>query len=155
MENIMIGVEEIKKSDFRNEKEYLKAYNKAWKKANREYFSTYSKQYYSKNKEKVNNRAKAWRKRDHKKYLKYRLQYNFGISLEEYERKLKEQNSKCAICGNSTNNTLNVDHCHMTNKFRGLLCSNCNTGLGLFKDNIETLQKAIEYLKNAVSSNFN
>ena len=39
-----------------------------------------------------------------------------------------------------------VDHCHNTGKYRGLLCVTCNTGLGAFKDNVDLMQKAIEYL---------
>lgn len=40
-----------------------------------------------------------------------------------------------------------LDHCHITGKIRGFLCSNCNTGLGLFKDNINLLESAIKYLR--------
>lgn len=42
---------------------------------------------------------------------------------------------------------LAIDHCHTTGEFRGLLCANCNQGLGRFKDNIESLENAINYLK--------
>ena len=47
--------------------------------------------------------------------------------------------------------TLNVDHCHETGKIRGLLCHNCNRALGLFKDNVEFLERAILYLKGATT----
>ena len=57
-----------------------------------------------------------------------------------------KQNNKCAICDN-TFEILAVDHCHTTNKVRGLLCTNCNNGLGRFKDNIQFLKNAIKYLK--------
>lgn len=43
---------------------------------------------------------------------------------------------------------LSVDHCHITGNIRGLLCRHCNAGLGLFKDNIELLEKALSYLKS-------
>ena len=61
----------------------------------------------------------------------------------------KKQNNKCAICGIefSDNNKAFVDHCHKTNRVRGLLCTRCNTLLGMAKDNIEILQKAITYLQ--------
>jgi len=54
----------------------------------------------------------------------------------------------CDICGDSINitGTLHLDHCHKTNKFRGFICGNCNTGLGQFKDCQTRLSKAIEYL---------
>ena len=61
------------------------------------------------------------------------------------ELKIK-QDFKCAICKEETN--LAVDHCHNSTKVRGLLCNNCNNGLGRFKDSIELLENAIKYLKN-------
>lgn len=75
-----------------------------------------------------------------------RLKYKYGISLENYDWLLKEQEEKCKICGNKTE--LVVDHCHKSSRVRGLLCNQCNTGLGCFKDNPESLLKAIEYLSN-------
>jgi hypothetical protein len=65
----------------------------------------------------------------------------------------EEQNGVCWICEKRTRgrgeekNTLAVDHNHKTGKIRGLLCSNCNTGLGNLRDSIELLEKAITYLK--------
>jgi hypothetical protein len=52
---------------------------------------------------------------------------------------------KCEICGKPTN--LVWDHCHKTNLFRGTLCSDCNFGLGNFKDNETYLTNAIMYLE--------
>ena len=54
----------------------------------------------------------------------------------------------CEICGHECHNqVLSVDHCHKTNEFRGMLCANCNAGLGLFKDNPQALRQAAEYLE--------
>ena len=58
---------------------------------------------------------------------------------------LIEQEKRCVIC--KRNVILRVDHCHTTGKVRGLLCHNCNTGLGQFKDNIDNLKMAIKYLE--------
>lgn len=71
------------------------------------------------------------------------------ISQEEYDALLQAQNYSCAICGIAAEETargLNVDHSHYTHKIRGLLCVQCNLGLGYFKDNVQRLQTAIEYL---------
>jgi hypothetical protein len=51
----------------------------------------------------------------------------------------------CQICGDDER--LGVDHCHASGRLRGLLCSRCNTGLGMFRDRPELLAEAIEYLK--------
>ena len=79
------------------------------------------------------------------------LQRLFGISIEKFDKMLKEQNYVCAICFQKETNlkreNLSVDHCHKTGKVRGLLCSNCNHGIGMLKDNIGILENAIKYLK--------
>ena len=81
------------------------------------------------------------------RYLK--KQYN--LTLEQYNEIYKKQNGKCAICDKKHtdgNKRFAVDHDHTTRKIRGLLCQNCNIGLGNFQDNIKYLKKAAKYLKN-------
>lgn len=81
-----------------------------------------------------------------------RIASTFGISKEDYETMLLNQNGVCAICNEPELSKrfkfLAVDHCHKTGKIRGLLCSKCNQGLGYFNDNVSNLQSAITYLKN-------
>ena len=60
---------------------------------------------------------------------------------------IKAQNNKCAICKNEFTKTPSIDHCHNTGLVRGLLCSDCNVGIGFLKDNKEYLSNAIKYLK--------
>lgn len=73
-----------------------------------------------------------------------RLLYKYGIDLDTYNNMLDSQDKKCVICKQKL--FLYVDHDHSTGKVRGLLCGQCNMGLGAFKDNIMTLQNAIDYL---------
>ena len=79
------------------------------------------------------------------------LKYSTGLTKNEYNKILEKQNERCAIC-NQTNEgnkkNLSVDHDHNNNLVRGLLCTKCNFGIGYFQDNIEILQKAIDYLNN-------
>jgi hypothetical protein len=77
-----------------------------------------------------------------KRHLKHK--YNIDVNL--YDKMYKSQNGECAICHIKSDNIMSVDHCHNTGDIRGLLCSNCNNGLGHFKDNIDILKKAIDYL---------
>lgn len=75
----------------------------------------------------------------------------YKITLEDYNKIFAEQQGCCKICSRHQTmfkRSLNVDHDHITKKIRGLLCQNCNTSLGGFKDNIDLLLKAIEYLKS-------
>ena len=82
----------------------------------------------------------------------YELKRKYGITLKERNILLQKQNNKCKICSLKFNENIFklkacVDHCHETEKVRGLLCRTCNAGLGYFKDNIKELTKAINYLK--------
>ena len=74
-----------------------------------------------------------------------------GWHTEEVEKAYLEQHGRCAICGCVLDvNSMSVmvcDHNHKTGKHRGLLCTNCNLGLGHFKEDIETLEGAISYLQ--------
>lgn len=82
------------------------------------------------------------------------LKRYYGLSLDEYNSMLEKQNHKCAIClgegflmKEHYKMKLVVDHCHEGGQVRGLLCHNCNRGLGLFKDDPESLLRGVEYLK--------
>lgn len=82
------------------------------------------------------------------------LKKRFGLTLEQYDLMVKAQNGLCAICKLSNRrrvmeriSALAVDHNHLTGQIRGLLCANCNSGLGLLQESIEVLYRAIEYLK--------
>jgi len=84
--------------------------------------------------------------------LNVRLKCDYDITLEEYERRLLDQGGCCKICGSDDPGPtprFHVDHCHATNKIRGLLCFNCNSGLGQFKDNVLFLRRALEYLETS------
>ena len=77
----------------------------------------------------------------------------YGLTLEDYNIMLEGQDHKCKICGieekHSSKARFHVDHCHETGMVRGLLCSKCNTGLGMFRDNSEFLREAAKYLEEA------
>lgn len=81
----------------------------------------------------------------------YNLAYKYGITPEQFDAIWKAQDGKCAICHDELSieqnqNGAHLDHCHRTGKVRGLLCQDCNHGLGKFDDNIERLSSAINYL---------
>ena len=89
----------------------------------------------------------------YKRYDKnYKLKKAYGITLDFYEHMLHNQQYSCAICkveSKSLDKMLAVDHDHSTGRVRGLLCKDCNTALGIFKDNKEALKSAIKYLEEA------
>lgn len=71
----------------------------------------------------------------------------YGITSEEYDSFFKKQGGRCAICNQTSKRRLAIDHCHDRGFVRGLLCSNCNTGLGLFRDSPERLRNAALYIE--------
>jgi hypothetical protein len=73
----------------------------------------------------------------------------YGLTAEQYDELFQAQGGCCAICRHQftgEDRDTNVDHCHATGRVRGLLCLPCNTGIGLFKDDITLLQRALEYV---------
>lgn len=106
-------------------------------------------------KEGKNAYMREYRKKNKGLFKHYDLMKSYGISLDRFNEMLECQDGKCAICGNPETKVdyrtkepraLAVDHNHDTGEIRGLLCSDCNTGIGLLQDNVLLLQKAIEYI---------
>jgi hypothetical protein len=79
----------------------------------------------------------------------YHLRYRYGIGQMEFDELLAAQGGMCAICGKE--NPQHVDHDHVTGYIRGILCFNCNGGLGHFRDNIAHMTKATAYLMTTAS----
>ena len=74
---------------------------------------------------------------------------NYGLTISDYDALLAKQNNCCDICllhVSQHNKHLHVDHDHSTGEVRGLLCENCNRGIGLFQDDTVILENAIKYL---------
>lgn len=76
---------------------------------------------------------------------KGKLRRKYGLGPDEYRAMVEVRGSRCDICGQVAE--LQVDHDHLTNVVRGLLCFNCNIGIGHFKDDVKILKSAIAYLK--------
>lgn len=90
---------------------------------------------------------KTYRLKNALKVRNNEIKKAYGITFQDYERMLAEQNGVCWICEEEDpHGRLAIDHCHITKKIRGLLCRNCNRALGAFRDDIKRLQKAIDYI---------
>ena len=79
----------------------------------------------------------------------YHLRRTFGITLDQYNEMLAEQDGTCKVCHKVDTTDLAVDHCHSTGKVRGLLCGPCNRALGLAYDDPKLLRALAEYLEEA------
>jgi len=119
----------------KTQKPFLEFYSDKTRKGG---FSTYCKacqaKYYKENRIEKLNKART---------------RNYGITLEEFNKKIIQQNNACDICKLPFVPHKNpcVDHNHTTGKVRSLLCTHCNAGIGHFKESIQIMQSAQEYLK--------
>lgn len=90
---------------------------------------------------------KAWRKRNPGKASSYTRKYNFGVTEEQFQAMAQAQNGLCAICKLAPEDSLCIDHDHITNKIRALLCRKCNSSVGHFKEDVELLMRVKNYLE--------
>ncbi len=152
-------------------KEKAKAASAAWYAANKEKQSARAAAYYAANTEKEKARSAAYASankekiaayreatRDRKKELNLKNRHkrtayirfiNTGVTQEQYDEAYLKQAGLCAICSSecSSGKKLAADHCHTTGIFRGLLCRQCNLGIGNLKDDAVLVEKALNYLK--------
>src|ERR1700744_3974488 len=97
---------------------------------------------------------KQWRANNRDKLKSNTIKYRYGLSSTEYED-LKAKADTCNICGStfSSEKDKHVDHNHITKRVRGVLCTKCNVGLGMFMDNKDLLYTAASYLlENEIQS---
>jgi len=105
----------------------------------------YLKQYREAHHEQVRENARKYERANKAKIANQKLIAKYGMTLEQFEEMVIRQNRQCLFCKEIKR--LSVDHDHKTGKVRGLLCTECNLALGLFKDSQETLQRAVDYLR--------
>lgn len=96
--------------------------------------------------------AKKWRASHPECHRRHALKKLYGLTVKEFEGMVAAQKGLCAICarpprGKGTASRLHVDHCHVSGKIRGLLCTNCNALLGHAADSPLVLAAAIAYLQ--------
>lgn len=84
---------------------------------------------------------------------KHRIK-SYGLTTEEYEALWEKSGGCCYICGEhqSKLQNLHIDHCHSTGVVRGLLCTRCNSGLGMFRDDPDKLKAALKYLEDPLAN---
>jgi len=156
-------------SKIQTEKQKNNPKYKAYQKEHYQKNKLYYKKYQQKNKSKRRNArrkkyatdpnyrakmikaAKTYRDENPDQMKKYELKKSYNLTWNEFKELQVNQNYKCAICGFEDNGDKAffpfIDHCHKTNKVRGLLCSKCNFGIGQFNDDTNLLKKAIRYLE--------
>jgi hypothetical protein len=127
--------------------EKRRAYMRQWRALNREKCRLDSQKWYARLCEQDPSRSRRYHRRAH-------LKYTFGMTLEEYDELLLAQEGVCAVCRREETSlrrgvvkSLDVDHDHKTGEIRGLLCSACNTALGLLQDDPLRIRALSNYIE--------
>jgi hypothetical protein len=138
-------------------REATREYDRHYREANpraREKDRERGKRYKERHPGRVAETTQKWRERNpdkvremNKSTSRAYWERKYQITREEFLAQVEQREGRCDICGETDNRTLSLDHCHETNRNRGLLCRRCNMGLGCFGDNPMTLRKAAEYLE--------
>ena len=132
--------------------DYVREYGKTYYERNRTEIRAKHRRYYLKHRAKCLEQSKKWY-RDNKKYRQavrrqWELHTYYNLTPLEFTKMFVHQDYACGICKEEiTENAAHVDHNHKSGKVRGLLCGNCNRGLGCFKDSAKRLQQAFAYLE--------
>jgi recombination endonuclease VII len=139
---------------YKNKEDYKK-----WCQENRLYLNGRKQQYRKRvGRKEYPEKNAEWRERNRDRCcfnaLRGRAKYLYGIPLDEYAAvQIRAMTEPCEICGKKpsreaslSHRKLHIDHPKGERRMRGLICNYCNMGLGNFRDNIEILQSAIEYL---------
>lgn len=132
------------------------AHKKKFREENIDYVREQKRKSYFKHRDSILERQRTSVSKKEKRRENSLLMY--GLTRDDYNNMRQQQGFRCLICNiheeetkrgpsKSSETALHVDHCHTTNKVRGLLCINCNTMLGKVKDNVGILKSAIEYLE--------
>ncbi len=138
---------------------------RTWRQENPELSKQRARERYQRDPQAAAAKVQKWRKDHPEQWARIqranRLRRLYGMSLDDYEARLREQGGRCAICGgtdpqqkagpNGASDFV-VDHDHSTGAVRGLLCGGCNTGLGLFRDDPVRLEAALRYLARSQGS---
>lgn len=158
--------EEKKERQRKSNREYMRRYKANQSPEDREARLADGRAYYQLHKDRLRAKAKQWH-RDNpekskeyyaKRYIESRercrnraLERKFGITRAEYDAMLATQDGVCKLCDGKDpypgSRALSVDHDHTTGKIRSLLCTHCNSGLGMFKDSPELLRAAADYIE--------
>lgn len=111
------------------------------------------------NRDKTRAHSRDWARKNPLAMTAKSLRQEYGITVEQYAEMFEAQGGRCKICdtailsqlmntrGTPRRTVAHVDHCHETGRVRGLLCFNCNIGLGKFQDDAQVLLKAMQYLQ--------
>lgn len=147
--------------------DYMKGYMKPYREKNGDKMREADRIYHAEHREERNAVRRQWAKdnpeKDREATARWRaenpdrvhdsyLKRTYGITLDQYRAQMEKQGHACAICKKKFekefDRSIHVDHDHKTGQFRGLLCQEHNTMLGLAQEDVQILLSAIAYLRS-------
>jgi hypothetical protein len=130
-----------------NHRDKVRERARIYREGNSESLLEKHRKYNMENKDAINEKSRQYASLNPEKIIDQGLKQRYYITLKDYSDLFQKQNGVCAICGTpGGKKRLCVDHDHQTGKVRGLLCDNCNVGIGRLKDNSELCHRASLYL---------
>lgn len=157
---------------YEKNRDRIRSYIRVWQSKNPEKIRVYARkanaratllgkqnEYYHKNSCRIREQQKTWRARFPERSKNQELRKRYGITLDDYNEKLRSQEGRCASCYlefdmKDCRNKPQVDHCHETGAFRGILCRTCNIVQGFLCKRAETIDHVLEYLKKHETEGF-
>lgn len=129
--------------------EARKAYHRNYYKQHKQELDSYRHNYRKENQELEKQWQQAYRDTSVESRKEYARKKRYGLSKEQYNLLLEAQGNCCDICAVEFSDTTkpHIDHCHITNKVRGILCVRCNTLLGHMGDSLEGVKKTYKKFK--------
>jgi hypothetical protein len=149
-------ISEWQKNNRKENPEKVLKRERKYKEANREKINAAQKEKRNANIEEYRKKEAEQREKNRENIRINHAAWTYGLTKEEYISLINSNDGKCYICGNEEKvidsvskkiRRICIDHDHSTGKVRGLLCNLCNSGLGKFKDSIDLIEKALDYLK--------
>ena len=132
---------------------YSQEYNKKRRAGNREAYNAQQKEYRDRNRDRINAQRRARGPKNTDKRRNAQLKTVYGITLDQYNQMLGEQNGLCAVCNLPETairlgkaQRLAVDHNHTTGQVRALLCTKCNAALGYLDENADRMRALAAYI---------
>lgn len=125
-----------------------RVYRAEWAKQNKEKLQAYLKKYRAEKKDKLTAQIREWKKAHPKSHAEHKKRQSEGRRQRMIAKAGRPQPDACEICSKATD-TLCFDHCHQTEEFRGWLCQQCNTALGMVQDSPEILRRLAAYLERS------
>jgi hypothetical protein len=132
---------------------YNRAYNREWRKKNKDHQKKYFRDWYKKNAQEKMANSRRWYAENRRLNRDYKYLDRYGLTLAEVERQFATQRGICPICLlelpplGLKKHEPHVDHDHKTGALRGVLHGTCNNGLGMMRDSAEAMRRAADYVE--------